>query len=61
MYVCVCNCFRDSELRAAVNAGAASAAEVFEALGHQPQCGGCLEFAQDLIDDLLAERMKQAS
>jgi bacterioferritin-associated ferredoxin len=61
MYICLCNCLRETELRAAVGGGARTAAEVFEALGFQPQCGGCLDFAEVLIDDLLAERVRQAS
>ena len=60
MYICLCNCFRESELRGAVDAGARSATEVFERLGFQPQCGGCLDFAEVLVEELLAERLQQA-
>jgi bacterioferritin-associated ferredoxin len=56
MYICLCNCFRETELRAAVDGGARTAAEVFESLGFQPQCGGRLDFADTVVEEYLAER-----
>ena len=37
MYVCICNAYRDAEIREA-------------ALGGGPRCGRCLPTAQELID-----------
>lgn len=61
MYICLCNRFRDAELETAVEKGARSAAEVFEALGVQPQCGGCLDFAEEMVEQALSVRYQKAS
>jgi len=50
MYVCLCNGYRDSDLRALASRGIASAVEAYEALGNGPSCGRCLDFAQEIID-----------
>lgn len=61
MYVCLCNRLRDADLEAAIDAGARDAAEVFETLGVQPHCGGCLDFADDVVNGVLAARYRRAS
>ena len=59
MYVCICNALRESQIRSmAVDLPAASAEEIYAALGVDPDCGTCLYFAQDVID---AERAKLAA
>jgi len=50
MYVCVCNGYRESEIRDAARAGVRCARRVYQSLGSGPQCGKCLDHAQDLID-----------
>ena len=50
MYVCVCNAYRDTEIRAVAQAGVRCAKKAYQELGNGPRCGRCLNFAQGLID-----------
>ncbi len=52
MYVCVCNAYRDTEIRAVAQAGVRCARKAYQELGNGPQCGRCLSFAQGLIDGI---------
>lgn len=52
MYVCVCNAYRDTEIRAVARAGVRCARKAYQELGNGPQCGRCLSFAQGLIDGI---------
>lgn len=49
MYICVCNAIRECELRRAAHQADGGPEEVYAALGCQPQCGCCLEEAEDLL------------
>lgn len=51
MYVCICNGYRDAEIREVAQSGVDRARDVYECLGAGPNCGKCLEFAQTLIDE----------
>jgi bacterioferritin-associated ferredoxin len=51
MIVCVCNAITEDELREAVAEGAPTPELAFEKLGHEPQCGSCLCYAQEFIDE----------
>ena len=51
MIVCVCNAIREDELRAAARHGAPCPRTAYKALGCQVQCGTCLPFAKEVIDD----------
>ncbi|HKK29036.1 MAG TPA: hypothetical protein VKA18_01415, partial [Alphaproteobacteria bacterium] len=51
MYVCLCNSYRESELREVASEGIRCAVEAYFALGSGPCCGRCLEFAQEVIDN----------
>ena len=51
MYVCVCNAIRECEFRRAARCVDGDAEAIYAALGKAPQCGQCLEEA----DELLAE------
>ena len=51
MFVCLCNGYRDSELRELAREGHTDAANAYEALGDEPNCGQCIEIAQEIIDD----------
>jgi len=56
MYVCVCNALREDDITAAaVEMPHASAEEVYEALGAQPDCGTCLIFAQHVLEKARAQ------
>ena len=50
MYVCLCNGYRDSELRSLAKQGVACARKAYQALGKGPACGRCLPCAQEIID-----------
>ena len=49
MYVCVCNAIRESELRRAAQQVEGDAETIYAALGCEPQCGTCLEEADEMI------------
>ena len=51
MIVCVCNAIREDELRAAARQGATEPLGAYASLGCEPQCGCCLDYAQEVIDD----------
>ena len=52
MYVCLCNGYRDSEIRDVAQSGVRCARAAYQSLGNGPRCGRCLAFAQDLIDGI---------
>ena len=52
MIVCVCNAIREGEVRAAAAARARlRRVSAYAALGCEPQCGCCLDYAQEVIDE----------
>ena len=51
MIVCVCNAITEDELRDLARSGARTPEQAYEALGCEPQCGSCLCYAQELIDE----------
>jgi bacterioferritin-associated ferredoxin len=51
MIVCICNAIDETELRTAARAGAPCPQSAYAHLGCQAQCGTCLCFAQEIIDD----------
>ena len=50
MIVCSCNVIREDEIRAEARKGAGSPEDAYAAMGCEPQCGCCLDYAQELID-----------
>lgn len=50
MYVCMCNGYRDAEIRELARSGIRCARTAYRTLGGEPRCGKCLTVAQDLID-----------
>ena len=50
MYVCICNGYRDAEIREMARSGAHCARSAYLMLGSGPRCGLCLAAAQELID-----------
>jgi bacterioferritin-associated ferredoxin len=61
MIVCVCNAIREDELRAAARQGASEPLGAYASLGCEPQCGCCLDYAQEVIDDEHAVAAKHKS
>jgi bacterioferritin-associated ferredoxin len=51
MYVCVCNAIRECEFRRAARQVDGDAEAIYAALGCQPQCGTCLEDAEDIAGE----------
>ena len=51
MIVCSCNAIREDEIRGAARRGCASPESAYAALGCEPQCGACLCYAQEIIDE----------
>lgn len=51
MYVCICNGFRDGELKALGACGVRCPEKAYALLGSHPKCGACLETAASLLED----------
>ena len=51
MIVCVCNAITEDELRELARDGARTPEDAYAVLGQEPQCGSCLCYAQELIDE----------
>ncbi len=51
MYICVCNAIRECKLRRAALRAAGDAEAVYAALGKRPNCGQCLDEADEIIED----------
>ena len=54
MIVCVCNRLTEHDVREAARSGARTPEAAYEKLGCEVQCGCCLYYAQDVIDEELA-------
>lgn len=50
MYVCLCNGYREAELRELARSGIGCAEEAYRTLGNGPNCGRCLDCAQQIMD-----------
>ena len=55
MYVCLCKAVTDTQIVAAVEEGAVAVSHLEETCGLGTGCGRCRDFAQQIIDDHLAE------
>lgn len=55
MIVCSCNGIRESDIRKAARAGAPCPLSAYAHLGFEPDCGGCLDHAAEIVAD---ERME---
>lgn len=50
MYICICNAIRETDLRKAALTGNGDAEATYACMGKRPNCGQCLEEAQQIID-----------
>jgi bacterioferritin-associated ferredoxin len=50
MYICICNAIRETDLRKAALTCNGDAEATYATLGKRPNCGQCLEEAQEIID-----------
>jgi bacterioferritin-associated ferredoxin len=55
MIVCVCNAITEHELREAASRDARTPEAAYAKLGCEPQCGCCLDYAQEIIDEELGK------
>jgi bacterioferritin-associated ferredoxin len=56
MIVCVCNRITEHEVREAAAKGAGTPEAAYHKLGCEPQCGCCLDYAQEIIDEERGKR-----
>ncbi len=49
MYTCICNAIRECELRQAARQHRGDAESVYAKLGKRPNCGHCLDEAEEVI------------
>jgi bacterioferritin-associated ferredoxin len=56
MIVCVCNAITEQELREVAGSDARAPEAAYVKLGCEPQCGCCLDYAQEILDEELAKR-----
>ena len=52
MIVCSCNAIREDEIRTAARRGCASPDSAYASLGCEAQCGACLCYAREIIDEV---------
>ncbi|MEE4318108.1 MAG: ferredoxin [Erythrobacter sp.] len=51
MYICICNAIRETDLRQAALTCNGDAEATYATLGKRPNCGQCLEEAQETIEE----------
>jgi len=56
MIVCVCNAITEKEVRDAARKGARSPEAAYAEFDSEPQCGCCLDYAQEIIDEETGKR-----
>ena len=56
MIVCVCNRITEKEVRYAARKGARTPDAAYASFDCEVQCGCCLDYAQDVIDEELGKR-----
>ena len=50
MFICICNAIRETDLRSAATRCDGDAEAAYACLGKRPNCGQCLEEAQQIIE-----------
>ena len=51
MVVCICNRISEGEVRRAARAGAPTSEKAYACLGCEVQCGCCLDFAREIVNE----------
>lgn len=51
MIICSCNALAEPDVRAAARAGSATPEACYARLGCEVQCGACVCYAQEIIDE----------
>jgi bacterioferritin-associated ferredoxin len=58
MIVCICNRISEREVRKAARAGAPTPESAYACLGCEVQCGCCLDYAREIIDEERSHLLK---
>ncbi len=58
MIICLCNSISDKVINKAINNGANTVWQVYEACDCKPQCGSCAEYIKESIDFINKEETK---
>jgi bacterioferritin-associated ferredoxin len=58
MIVCVCNAITESEVREAARKGCRTPEAAYASYDCELQCGCCLDYAQEIIDEELPKRAR---
>ena len=58
MIVCICNRISEAELRKIARAGAPTPEKAYACVGCEAQCGCCLDYAREIIDEERAHLLK---
>jgi bacterioferritin-associated ferredoxin len=56
MIVCVCNAITEDEVRAVARSGATCPTNAYARFGCELQCGCCLDYAQEIIEEERGQR-----
>ncbi len=56
MYICICNAIRETDFRHAATRCNGDAEATYATLGKRPNCGHCLEEAQEIIEEQRANQ-----
>jgi bacterioferritin-associated ferredoxin len=55
MYICICNAIREKDFRCAARRACGNAEAVYSHLGKRPNCGQCLDEAEEILNEARAE------
>ena len=58
MIVCICNRITEGDVRKAARSGCESPEAAYACLGCEVQCGCCLDYARDVMDQERGKRPK---
>jgi bacterioferritin-associated ferredoxin len=58
MIVCICNRITEAEVRKAARAGAPTPETAYACVGCEVQCGCCLDYAREIIEEERADLLK---
>ena len=56
MILCSCNRITENEVRDAARSGSATVDAAYARLGCEAQCGCCLDYAQEIIDEVRGDK-----
>lgn len=57
MFVCICRAINEKKINRTIDNGAVTAKQVYCALGVKPKCGKCRADIQEMIDNVLRNRL----